>query len=473
MRTIASLGFLAAVLSGAARADEDVADGAVDEFVRKLSPAEPGGRLIELAKTRAGRRAIGEAMRDCVEWKLRSYEADPQTHFEEHLFARDADGTLRSRPERSADFAQIREALEAARAEFADFNAKADALVARLAETTEVEKRVKAAWQDPRYRLARFAGLSEEDEETLQELLSDGQGVRGDELRELIDAAASSLQKGSASDADVAAALDRLKDEQTRRALGSTFARAFLRSKIGAVDAEGIDRFKELLLRYGLVDGEEVALGHLRKEVEAGLKLMAPLKGRLDELAASLSGGLKTFFTDESSRAALVERWLDERGGGDAVGAFFAELERQEFEPRGDLLGVSANRFADEDEGAKAPATPEEADRELRGTVREFAERRSRFLDMAERCADPATAELFSAPLAATVLERRMGSVARSLARKALAEAPAAFARRYLAGTGDTMAWRPERAAKVDEIVARAREIELRKDDDEDEDEER
>lgn len=315
MRTIAKLAFLcAACIFTTVRADDDEGvERAVPEFVRKLSAEGPGGKLLEIAKTEAGRRAIAEAMQKCVAWELRGFERDPETHFEKHLFDRDDNGTLRPRPERAAEFDLIRQSLESVKSRFAAFNEKADVLVGFIDESTELDKRVKAAWKDPRYRLARFAGF-EEDE--------------------------------------------------------------------------------------------------------------------------------------------------DEEGGGESFSDFFREVELNEFERRGDRLGVPANRFAEEEGEVRKAATPEDADKAVRETVREFAERQTPFTDMAERCADASIAELFSAPIALPALEGRMRRVMRSLERAVLEKAPSAFARRYLAGTGDKMAWRADRATKVDEIADRAREIE-------------
>jgi hypothetical protein len=482
MRTIASLALLFTVSSfTAVRADEDGLERAVTDFVKKLSPEGPSGKLIELAKTEAGRGAIAEAMRESVAWKLRGYERDPETHFENHLFARDEDGTLRPRPERSADFDSIRKAVGEMKAKFEDFNKRADALVARIVETTEIDKRVKAAWKDSRYRLARFADLEgdrEEDgslEEMFSELLRrDDSGKlhvregQAEEIDELVEEVASSLAKGSVGEAAYAAAVDRLKEDEAKRVMGSAFARAYIRAKIGGADDEGGDPFKHLLLLNGLVDGEAVAMANLRKEVEAGQRLMVSLKERLDGIVSSLADEgdanrmLKTFLADEASRVALVARTLSEKEeGGDPIADFFREVEMDEFEARGDGLGVPATRFTDEEGEVKKAATPEQVDRELQETVREFAHRQGRFLDMAERCTDASVAELLSMPLAAPALERKMGALMKSLERAALEKAPAAFARRYLAGTGDTMAWRADRASKVDEIAARAKEIEL------------
>jgi hypothetical protein len=483
MRTIASLAFLVtASIFTATRADEDGLERAVVEFVRKLAPDGPGGRLIELAKTEAGREAIADAMRECVARELRGLERDPETRFEDYLFTRDEGGILKARPERAAEFELIRKALESAKAKFARFNQKADALAARIVETTEIDKRVKAAWMDPRYRLARFADLEkDEDEGSFEELFSDAlrrdesgklhvRDVQAEELDELIDDVSSRLAKGSVGEATYAAAVERLKDDEARRVMASPFARAYIRFRVGGADDEAGDPFKDLLVRNGLVDGEAVAMANLRKDIEAAQRLLESVKPRLDEIAGSLAEEgdanrkLKTFLADEASRAALVAHALSEKGeGGDPIADFFRKVEMDEFEARGDGLGVPPNRFSDEEDGVKAAATPEQADRELRETVKEFVARQRLFTDVAERCADPSVAELFTAPLAVPVLEQRMDRLMKSLRKAALEKAPAAFARRYLAGTGDKMAWRPDRAAKVDEIVDRAKEIELEK----------
>lgn len=471
MTTIVALALL--IAAPFADAQEGL-ERAAEDLAGKLATEGPAAKLAEVARTEAGRRALAEALRESVAWKLRPYEQDPLSHFELHLFTRGEDGTLQLRPERRGEIESMKGALERARAAFEAFSRRADAFAGKLAEVTEIDKRMKSAWQDPEYRRAVFSDLSGEGEErSLTELIEGslrrdaaGKAVvredKAEEIEELADEASQRLDRGLAFERPYLACVDRLQDPEARAALGSDFARAFVRARMGRGDEEDGDLLKRLLLRYGLVDGEAAALAHLRKDVEEGRKLLEEMKPRLDEIAGSLaedgegSRKLKKVLGDEASRAALVEQALVHQfEGGDPVEEFFVELAAESFEPRGDGLGLKEDAFAEDGK----PATVEEVERGIRETVEGLAERRRAFADMAERCADASVAEVFTAPLAAPILERRVEQVKDALLDRALEGAVAAFVRRYMTGTGDRYHWRPDRAAKADAIVARAREI--------------
>lgn len=445
-------------------------------LAEKLSAEGPAAKLAEVAKTEAGRRALEEALRDCLAWKIRPLERDPETHFEAHYFTRDEDGTLRPRVERSGELESLRRSLEAMKEAYEDFNRRADALAARIAEASEIDRRVKTAWGDFRYRQALFAeyarenelvsgGLGEVLEKALQRDESGKLRVResaAEDIHELADGALSRLTKGGEGDDKYWAVVEKSADAETKRVLGSPFARAFVRSRMGRADDESGDRCQRLLLLYGAVDGEAAALRNLRKDVEEAERHAAGLKARLDEAAAGLEGTgdldrkLKLFLADEPSRAALVEELLAAKfESADPAEQFFMELTGELFEQGGGGLTVKAGRFAEEG----GLDRPENVDREVREAIQSFAERRRVFEDMAERCADAGVAELLAAPLAVPVLERRVEDVSEKLREAAYDRALADFARRYLEGTGDRYRWRADRAAKADAIVARAQEI--------------
>lgn len=471
------LTILTAFLLAAAPAQEGL-ERAAAALAEKLSAEGPAAKLAEVAGTEAGRRALEEALRECLAWKLRPLERDPETCFEGYYFTRDEDGALHPRAERRGELESLRRSLDVLKGAYEEFHRRADGLVARIVETSEIDRRVKNAWADGSYRLALFAEYAREHGESLpsgvlggvfeKALWRDESGkmrVResaAEDLHELLDGALSRLTKGGEADDRYWAVVEKSADAETRRVLASPFARAFVRSRMGRAEDDGGDRCRRLLVLYGLVDGEAAALRNLRKDVEEAERHAAGLRARLDEVAAGLEGTadlerkLKLFLADEPSRAVLVEEFLAAKfDSSDPADQFFQELIGDLFEPVAGGLRVRAERFAEEG----GPARPENVDREVREAVQSFAERRRVFEDMAERCADARVAELLAAPLAVPILERRVEQVCEKLREAEYGRALAAFARRYLEATGDRYRWRADRAAKAEAIVARAQEI--------------
>jgi hypothetical protein len=106
--TVAILAVLAAV---APACGQESLERAAAELAQKLAPDGAAGKVAEAARTEAGRRALAEALREAVAWKIRPVERDPDGFFETWFFIRDEDGTLRPRPERASEF----EALQSSR----------------------------------------------------------------------------------------------------------------------------------------------------------------------------------------------------------------------------------------------------------------------------------------------------------------------------------------------------------------------
>jgi hypothetical protein len=292
-----------------ASADED-SHPAMDKVLAKLSPEGLSGKVLGLARSEAGRRALIEALDGAVAWKTRGIERDPETHFEDYLFTRDQDGFITPRAERKDDLAKVAQEVAAAKELFTVFSRRADELAGKISGATDLDRRVKAAWQSSEYRYAVFHELSRDDDDD-----------------------------------------DKGKDPAAR------------------------------------VDG------------------------------------------------------------------FFKHLLEEQFESKGAELAVKPGAFADDD-GAPSP---EDLERRLSG--REFAEERSAWIDLSERCTDAATAELLASPVAAGVLENLRERHKNDRISSARANAGDAFARRYLVESGGRYQWRPDKAGKVEELLRRAREI--------------
>lgn len=453
-----------------ARGQESL-ERAAAELAQKLAPDGPAGKVAEAARTEAGRRALAEALREAVAWKIRPVERDPDGFFETWFFIRDEEGTLRPRPERAAEFDALRRSLERARTAFAEFNAKADAFAARIVETGELDRRIKAAWMDPAFRQAAFADLvreSEAEESPVDRIESalrrDTAGMlhvredRSEEIHELTDEIFGRLVRGAPYEAEYVACVDRHADAETQRVLTSEFGRVFARARMGRSEDEDGNPLKRMLVKYGLVDGEAAALARLRKDVEEGRRVLRDIQARLTRIAGALSEEgqagkkLKAFLSEEASQAALAEDLVAASYESvDPVERYFNDVAANFFEPRGTGL---AYRATGED---GKPVSLNDLDRELRERVSDIGG--ETFRDMAERCADPGVAELLAAPLAVPALERCRDRLIEAFVEEVAGQAVPAFVRRYLSETGDRYAWRPDRTAKAEAIVARAREI--------------
>lgn len=275
-------------LCGAAWADED-GHPEVAKFAEKLATDGLAGRIHAISRSEAGRRALGEALDGAMAWKIRAFD------FEEHLFTRDADGQLTPRPDRRPDLERISAAVAAAKTLFEEFTKRADELAARIGETSELDRRLKAAWKSPEFRMAEFHRFAQEGE------------------------------------------------------------------------------------------------------------------GKIEE--------------------------------------YFKELVEEKFEAKGAALSAKAAAFTDEEGKVEIG----EGD---------FAEESAPWRDVAERCTDAAAAELFASPLAVAALEREKERAREAWIAEARKKSWEAFAKRYLAASGDRFQWRADRAARAEEILRRAKEIE-------------
>jgi hypothetical protein len=361
--------------------------------------------------------------------------------------------------------------LERARTAFAEFNAKADAFAARIVETGELDRRIKAAWRDPAFRQAAFIDLvreSEAEESPVERieaaLRRDTAGLlhvredRSEEIHEWTDEIFSRLVRGAPFEAEYLTCVDRHADAETKRLLTSEFGRIFARARMGRSEDEDGNPLKRMLVKYGLVDGEAAALARLRKDVEEGRRALAGIQTWLSRIAGALSEEsqagkkLKAFLSEETSQAAFAEDLVaTSYESVDPVERYFDDLAANSFEPRGNGLSY---RATDED---GTPVSLKDLDRELRERVHDVGG--ESFRDMAERCADPAVAELLAAPLALPALERCRDRLVQAFVEEVAAQAVPSFVRRYLTQTGDRYQWRPDRAAKAEAIVARALEI--------------
>lgn len=241
------------------------------------------------------------------------------------------------------------------------------------------------------------------------------------------------------------------RSEAGRRALGEALDGA-MAWKIRSFDFED-----HLFTRDA--DGQLTPRPERKQEVERISVAVAAAKTRFeeftkraDELAAKigetsdLDRTLKGLWRSPEFRMAEFHRFSQDDEG--RVEEYFKGLIEEKFEVKGETLAAKAAAFTDEEGNLEI----EDGD---------FAEERTPWVDLSERCTDAATADLFASPLAVAVLEREKERAQESWTAEARKKSWDAFARRYfLAATGEKCRWRPDRAAKVEEILRRTREIE-------------
>ncbi len=179
--------YLVAILAlcGTAWADEDE-HPEVRKFAEKLDPEGLSGKILAISRSEAGRRALGEALDGAVEWKIRLFG------FEDYFFTRDAEGQLTLRPERKQDMDKVTPAVAEAKALFEAFTKRAEELAARIGEATDLDRRLKAAWKSPEYRMAEFHHFVQDGDEDkdaagrletfFQELIEEKFEAKGDAL---------------------------------------------------------------------------------------------------------------------------------------------------------------------------------------------------------------------------------------------------------------------------------------------------
>ena len=209
-------------------------------------------------------------------------------------------------------------------------------------------------------------------------------------------------------------------------------------------------------------EGSEIVLGEIstaddgRKDVAFKLPLaeLAPLVKDVEGILTDLAPLLKE--KPAAHRVLMAEAVLGLRDARKAVADnVFAEVVEDGFEANGDALRVKKGRYVDGDMNE----SPDALDDEHRGLIEVFKGSRSALDQLVELCADPAEAAPFADLTATFIVQEHQAQVVEELREAIRARSFDLFAELYLEKKGARWAVRPERAARIDEMVKRANEI--------------
>jgi len=477
-----------AVLSVASRAaadDDDDLDLRLQRLGQSLSDDGTAARLAELTRSEGGRKALREKIEFLVSWQLARYEKDPEGAYEDFLFVRGADGTLRVREGREPVVSLLTH--DVARAELAlrDFDRRADELARRIRDGGPLEARARSFWKDPAFRAALFQRFAPEARETdpdeqfetlfLRSLRTGANGKR--RVAEAARAPMMEQLKTWYAEMDALRPYEdsfeklvgTIRDEVAREAAGSDTALLFVGARLERYAKAGAkDPLGQLLQEYlGKADERgpvlRIDLTRLLAEVarfkEVVWKITAQFEKTARELddADALEIDLAELLRGERSRLFLVELMLaaarEQRAKGDA---FFNALVADGFQEGDNQLAVKPGRYAD----ANGQETVEVLEGEYQAILAAHAAAHGAFAAIAERCVEPSLVDLFETRSATFMLQAHVQSVVQRLSEAARKEGLQAFTRAYLVKKGDRYGVRPERARKVEELSRRALEIE-------------
>jgi hypothetical protein len=462
--------WIAAALVGAAstaRAQEDL-DARLEALVPKLAKEGPSARLAELLGTLWGREAVKERINLLVDHRAGRLDRDPQGHFEDHLFAREENGTLRVRPERKAEIARIAADVAQAHRRMDAFNRRTMELVGRIAGDGPLEKKARSWWSDSTFRIAFFnarAGELREQEtaEILHELLGrhfsrsdDGKLRIAEPIHDAIQAASGRLDQIKELEKSYLKSLADAGDE-VRKALVTEAAMHFVVGRLLRQADEGSPEpigaaGEEASLAFNVPLADLVAP---LRQCEA---LLAELKPWFEATAAALAGEQEAveYLKNERARILVAERVLavrqEQRARADAV---FAEVLADGFEERDGKLFVKKGRYA----GENQEDSPDALDAEHKGVVDGFWGGRYAFDLIAEHCADAKAAEAFGSAVGTLVLHEHMGRVCAELREKIAARGIEYLTALYLEQKGELLQVRPERAARIQDLAVRAAQL--------------
>lgn len=432
---------------------QDPLEQATSELLRRLDPVGPGARVVEIARTEPGRRALTEAIEDAVYFKLRSVENDPWSRYEEHLFECGPDGTLKVRAERRAEMEGLAARTKASRERFASFQRRLDERIAAWPGDEDLDKRAKEFLAKPESRPALFQRFQEQMGDPPDEALAralrrgaDGRLVLRSDWIEAYEERMEALAEVRAGletrRGDVRLLIERVADEALRKTVNSDFAVTFLAARLARFALEDDQELVERMLEELQIDPDAPDYSKLADEVRAAEALLKEVTPRLEALATAMvdgdgaTGTLKRQILNAADRIIFVEEMRTaRRDAAFQEQAYFEELREV-------LIGENGEVLAGLEEFAAA-----------------FPADREAFAEIAERCADPAVAGIFSAPEAAAPLWAHFDGLMLEFREAALDRALDVFTKRYLTEAGGKLRWREDRAGRIDRIAGRARAI--------------
>jgi hypothetical protein len=476
---------LALVVACGSAAAQDSLDEKIKELAGKISKDGVSGRLAEAAATDPGIQAVHEKIDFLLSTRLSRVERDPTDCMEDYLFTADANGDLHLRPERKPEFEELRRRLPDAMKAMAGFNRRADQIVKRLGDASEMDRQAKAAWNDSGFRAAFFhrhpAELRQLDEVEQLEV----QGFRGlerqadgklrvtgpylQELRDRISGAFEALEALKPYEKSYLKAVAALTDPAARALLSGDTAILFLLGRVYRQTAEGSDtpigtategdedKKIEPSVAFNIDLAEFVPA---IKECEASLPA---LQQRLEAFGRDLAGGgaeetnVIEYLRNGRARVLLAERLLaardEQQRKADEI--LNSTLE-EDFTSDGERLSVKKGKYLDDD-GKESPALLLEALNAIRaefeGTIRQDFDR------IAERCTDAEVISVFENRPGTYLLMDFRDRVADRLSDAIRRQGLDVFIRAYLLKQGDGYIVRPDKTVRVEALLRRAEQI--------------
>lgn len=477
---LAAVAALALVASPARAQEQDELDVDLLLLAQRLRREGPSAALADLLQLSSGRKAVRETIDLLVFGRSGRYERDAVGHFEDYLFTRDPAETLALRPERQADADRLRASVARAAKLRDDFGRRVDRWLGAIPEASDLERRYRAVWSDPEFRLALFQRFAEETRDLTPEELfrsSFGHALRphpGGKLRvaaasrpevaDRVRATCERLDSLAAYEAAFRKWLEAAPDAPLRARAGSEPALLHVSARLAREAAENAERPWGTLAEK---EGEHALTLHVDlpaivAAVEEARALDEALRPLFAEAAERLDGEeivdieLREFLRNDRARGVVAEALEAEQDARRAkADAFFDAYREDHLEARGDAAAVKAGRFVDEN----GQASPDALENELRAPIAEFAAFRYPFDALAERCADSSLAALFEDRAATYAIREEVERVRVELTEAARLEGFRLFVDAYLARSGDEYALRPERARKLPGLVRRADQI--------------
>ncbi len=462
---------------------EDV-DSELERLAGKLAPEGPAGTLAGLMNSDAGRLAVKERIAEIVALAVDRYDRDPISWYERLLFAEDAEGNLRVRPERKEEVERLAREVARRTRGWEAFGRQGEELAARIPEDGELGKRLKGLWSNPDYRMALYQKIGRDSREPDAEYLftelmgrglhrgSDGRlRLRGNYRDETLVAEASARAEAANAagyEEHVAKTLARLHPDP-KKLLSTPEGRFTLARRLAQLAADGAEDPVARLFQTDLEGSaskgftfKAAARGTL-DEAAALAALSLELKPILERAGAGMADAtegdrkVKEILLDEAARPAIAflarQTLVQRRQQQDAAIAQFRD-DHLAAEENG-ALSVRKGRFVN-DQGQDSPdAVTAEGD----ALLAEFAANRATFAEIASRALDRAVVETYESRPGLSALLEHLTEVLETRKQAVRASGLERFVQSTLVGDGGSYRVRPERAGRVEEMARRAAEI--------------
>lgn len=476
---------LALLVACGSAAAQDKLDERIKELASRIAKDGISGRLADAAGTGPGIQAVREKIDFLLSSRLARIERDPTDCLEDYLFSTDANGDLHLRAERKPEFEALRQRLPAAMKAMAGFNRRADSIVRRLGDASEMDRRAKTAWNDSGFRAAFFHRHPNELRQLDDAEQLDAQGFRGLERRAdgKLHVAGPYAQELRDRMAEIFEQLEAIKpyeksylklvaavsDPGARAILSGDAAALFLLGRvlrqtneqhptpIGTLTEGDEDKKVEPSVAFNLDLAEFVPA---IKEAETSL---AALKTQLDPVARDLAGAGETeasiieFIRNDRARVLLSERLLAARDEQQRkADEIMNSTLNEDFSVDGERLSVKKGKYLGDD-GNESPAVLQEAldavRAEFEGSIRQDFDR------IAERCTDPEVIGVFENRPGTYLLMDYRDRVSDRLSDAIRQQGLDVFVRAYLVKQGDGYAVRPDRTVRMEALLKRAAQI--------------